>query len=200
MRADLLAEWVARLRDPETPQTLNALNRTEQGFSPLHTVGFCCLGVACEMARVHLNAQHGRDVLAWSNNDRSGREISGGIMAIQANDDALGRFSAVGLTPGQLADYFGWTPQGHADAPHFGSTTVSPTIAAQWMSERTRERIAEFAAQQTSRPNVAQWLGNVARGMYTASLSELNDNAVPFYLIADVVEDCFVPVEVEVGA
>jgi len=44
-RADFIARWVERLFDPLTKQTRNKLKSRKTG-------GMCCLGVACEVAKI----------------------------------------------------------------------------------------------------------------------------------------------------
>ncbi len=53
MNPEIKAEWVARLRDPETKQTKGTLNRVTEDLDPytgIVPVGNCCLGVLCEIA------------------------------------------------------------------------------------------------------------------------------------------------------
>ncbi len=52
MNPEIKAEWVARLRDPETKQTKGTLNRITEARIHRGTVpvGNCCLGVLCEIA------------------------------------------------------------------------------------------------------------------------------------------------------
>jgi len=44
---DRIRKFVAALRSGEYPQTIGALQRTSDRVGP---IGFCCLGVACEVA------------------------------------------------------------------------------------------------------------------------------------------------------
>ena len=56
MDAELKEKWVAALRSGDYPQTRFALNRTKSHDEA--PVGFCCLGVLCEVAGLPKEADY----------------------------------------------------------------------------------------------------------------------------------------------
>lgn len=50
MNEDVKAEWLAALRSGEYKQTIGALEYTEHNNDDEDLVGYCCLGVLCDLA------------------------------------------------------------------------------------------------------------------------------------------------------
>lgn len=108
MKPDVKVQWVEALRSGKFKQTLMVLHRTQTSPIDDRPIGFCCLGVLCEVVGLESFQQRDRTIYIYELGDMSTSLNTDFQMSVSLDDRAHEKLIALNDAGKSFAEIADW--------------------------------------------------------------------------------------------